>query len=422
VFADVARCEVLALVDARLQSFAIDTLVNNASDSGPIEAVEDDSTEDRGDAIDSCLRSAYLCTRFVVPAKITDDRMKRVIDAKRAVSRRHRHRTLETRVSRISHDRTDPSFLFHRPLEKVPRRRAADLLHGGWLVLAIRWAVFEEVLMTKCIIAATAAAALCAAAGCNRQLPASPDQSVAATASNAVTTAAAADRSQPLVVTGACSIDSALAQYRTALGALNPNVVGEQPGGRREINWDAVPAAATNTTTFPADFFNQPVTGRARGTVFSTDGSGLSVSDNDFFFINPAYADVFNAFSPVRTFMAIDSNTIRVDFFVAGTSTPALSTGFGVVFSDVDNNGSAAIKLIGENGNSLGKYQAPACAGGFSFVGVMFPSRLVAAVEITSGHGPLGADNADVSDRDHGPARDLVITDDFIYGEPRARQ
>ena len=34
--------------------------------------------------------------------------------------------------------------------------------------------------------------------------------------------------------------------------------------------------------------------------------------------------------------------------------------------------------------------------------------------------GPLGPDAADVSDRDHGPARDLVIMDDFIYGEPRA--
>jgi hypothetical protein len=91
-----------------------------------------------------------------------------------------------------------------------------------------------------------------------------------------------------------------------------------------------------------------------------------------------------------------------------------------VVFSDVDEMGSASIKLLGENGNSLGVYHAPPCAGGFSFVGVQFPTPLVAAVEIRSGQGPLGADAADVSDRDHGPARDLVIMDDFVYGEPRA--
>jgi len=98
----------------------------------------------------------------------------------------------------------------------------------------------------------------------------------------------------------------------------------------------------------------------------------------------------------------------------------ALPLGFGVVFSDVDELGSASIKLLGVNGNSLGVYQAPACPGGFSFVGVQFATPLVAAIEIRSGHGPLGPDAADVSDRDHGPARDLVIMDDFIYGEPRA--
>jgi hypothetical protein len=230
----------------------------------------------------------------------------------------------------------------------------------------------------------------------------------------------ASQRDQPVVITAACDITGAVDEYRALLGTLNPNVVGEQPGGRREINWDAVPAAQTNTNTFPGDFFNQPVAGRARGTVFSTDGSGFRVSDNDFADVNPEYADEFNAFSPLRTFSAVGSNELVVDFFVAGTTTSALSAGFGVVFSDVDNNGSAAIKLIAANGSSLGKYHAPRCPGGFSFVGVAFDSPIIASVEITSGKGPLGSDADDVSDRDRGPARDLVIMDDFIYGEPRA--
>jgi hypothetical protein len=92
---------------------------------------------------------------------------------------------------------------------------------------------------------------------------------------------------KPSVITASCDITTAVADYRALLGTINPNVVGEQPGGRREINWDAVPALNTNNNTFPADFFNQPVTGRARGVVFSTDGSGFRVSDNDFFDINP---------------------------------------------------------------------------------------------------------------------------------------
>jgi len=225
---------------------------------------------------------------------------------------------------------------------------------------------------------------------------------------------------QPVVITAACDLTAALTQYRAVLGALNGNNVGEQPGGRREINWDAVPAASTNTNTFPSDFFNQPVTGRARGVVFSTDGTGLRVSNNDFADVNPDYASDFNAFSPLRTFAPVGGNEVDVQFFVAGTSTQALSAGFGVVFSDVDNNGSASIKLIAADGSSLGKYHAPQCPSGFSFVGVAFSSPLISRVEILSGKGPLGSDAADVSGRDHGPARDLVIMDDFLYGEPRA--
>jgi hypothetical protein len=274
------------------------------------------------------------------------------------------------------------------------------------------------------IIAIVSVLGLGAAVACGRSSPASPDAIGGAAATP--TTAAAAEasnasqRAQSSVFAGACDISSALTDFRTVLGSLNPNVVGEQNGGRREVNWDAVPTAFTNTSNFPGDFFNQNFIPRARGVVLSTDGTGLSVSDDDFSFINAAYDAQFNSFSPVRTFSAIGSTTTRVDLFVAGTSTPARSTGFGVVFSDVDEMGSASIKLLGANGNSLGVYHAPACAGGFSFVGVQFPTPLVAAIEIRSGHGSLGADAADVSDRDHGPARDLVIMDDFVYGEPRA--
>jgi hypothetical protein len=274
------------------------------------------------------------------------------------------------------------------------------------------------------LIAIVGVIGLCATAACGRRSPVSPEAADPVAAAPAAAAASespnASDRAQPSVFTAACDITAALTDFRTALGPLNPNVVGEQNGGRREVNWDAVAPAFTNTSTFPGDFFNKNFTPRARGVVFSTDGTGLSVSDNDFAFINPAYASQFNSFSPIRTFSAIASAETRVDLFVAGTQTPARSTGFGVVFSDVDDHGSASVKLLGVNGNSLGVYHAPPCPGGFSFVGVQFPTPLVAAIDIQSGHGPLGPDAADVSDRDHGPARDLVIMDDFVYGEPRA--
>ena len=46
-------------------------------------------------------------------------------------------------------------------------------------------------------------------------------------------------------------------QFRAILGAPNGGVAGEQPAGRREINWDGAAAIPfNNRNDFPADFFN----------------------------------------------------------------------------------------------------------------------------------------------------------------------
>src|ERR1044072_6178499 len=114
-------------------------------------------------------------------------------------------------------------------------------------------------------------------AGCNFGSPMSPDRH--ADASTQMALPAEDDRgsvrSLGEVFTGAGDINAAIGAFRTALGTLNPNQPGSFGSGRREINWDAVPAQFTNTDDFPADFFNQPVPGRARGAVFSTPGAGL---------------------------------------------------------------------------------------------------------------------------------------------------
>jgi NAD(P)-dependent dehydrogenase (short-subunit alcohol dehydrogenase family) len=56
-------------VDAALGAFGkIDTLVNNAGDGGPTKPIQEYTTEDWFYTLNSCLTSAYLCTRFAVPA------------------------------------------------------------------------------------------------------------------------------------------------------------------------------------------------------------------------------------------------------------------------------------------------------------------------------------------------------------------
>ena len=109
--------------------------------------------------------------------------------------------------------------------------------------------------------------------------------------------------------------------------------------GRREINWDGgSPTNATTTLTGTPliTFLN------TRGANITTRGSGFvqappsGLADT---FGNSSYATIFHAFSPLRLFSPIGSNVTEVEFSVPGSNgnTPATSTGFGVVFSDVDS-------------------------------------------------------------------------------------
>ena len=288
-------------------------------------------------------------------------------------------------------------------------------------------------------------------AACSRNLPTATSGSNPATPDRVASSMRARSSSQAKVFTAGGDITPSVNAFRDALGALNANTPGSRSEGRREINWDAVPAAFTNTNDFPTDFFNQPVVGRARGAVFSTPGTGFRVSDVNFADLNPDFGTQFVFFSPVRTFAAVGSNRMTVTFFVPGSNVAATSTGFGVVFSDVDRRGSASIRLFDTEGRSLGRFTAPTAPGGVSFVGVTFPEAVVARVEIVSGQaavspdaidvgnrrgddddldsddrdddskrGPATSRDSDDHDRDHREPRDLVIMDDFIYGEPIA--
>jgi hypothetical protein len=275
--------------------------------------------------------------------------------------------------------------------------------------------------MTKSIFAMLSLVLVALLAGCGKT-PTNPNmvsdsRSIGAYAS---VKRGAADSERPEVFAAACDIRSTVSAYQTALGTLNPNQPGSFGSGRREINWDAVPAQFTNIDQFPADFFNGAATGRARGAVFTTPGTGFRVSDNNFKDVNQTYGDQFQFFSPIKTFIAVGDPVSGVNFFVPGTSTPATTNGFGVVFSDVDHLGSAQLRCFDASGRSLGTYLAPACPAGFSFVGVRFAGAVIARVEILSGHKALGADSFDISTPNENPSSDLVIMDDFIYGEPIA--
>jgi hypothetical protein len=225
----------------------------------------------------------------------------------------------------------------------------------------------------------------------------------------------------------AASIQSTVDQFRAALGATNnANNPGPLDSGRREINWDGgspTNAATTLTGTPLTTFLN------TRGANITTRGSGFVQAPPSGLadaFGNSSYATIFHAFSPLRLFSPIGSNVTQVQFSVPGSNgnTPATSTGFGVVFTDVDSPDgsrlrdrtgnrfpSTLIEYYGTHGELLFTSNAPASPGdgNLSFIGVVFSDARVAGVKIIAG---------DVAPGPNDDRRDVVMMDDFLYGEP----
>jgi len=234
----------------------------------------------------------------------------------------------------------------------------------------------------------------------------------------------------------AASIQSMVDACRAALGTPNNgNAAGPLTTGRREINWDGGNVNNQTTSLAGTPFAGFRVT---RGALFATpDGSGFvqapASADPVLFppggmagvFNNPTYATTFAPFSPSRLFSAIHGRVTDVEFFVPGGNGPATTTGFGAVFTDVDqpdgsgpgnkhgNRGaSTSIEYFGLNGKLLFSSFVPASPGDGtqSFLGIVFDDARIAAVRITSGDHAPGPDDGE---------KDIVMMDDFIYGEPQ---
>lgn len=222
----------------------------------------------------------------------------------------------------------------------------------------------------------------------------------------------------PTVVTATGAIQAKVDEFRALLGdPSNGGTAGEQAAGRREIGWDGAGANPfNNKNDFPAAFFNTNV---KSGAVFTTPGTGFRNDSLKFSELNAEYGNEFSAFSPTKIFSPVGSNVMDVLFQVAGQPTPAQVTGFGAVFSDADIVGATTIELFDAAGKSLAKISAPtrSDAAGLSFVGVKFEQPIVARVRITLGTGVLG-----VNDVSAGGTADIVVADNFFYGEPRKTQ
>ena len=234
----------------------------------------------------------------------------------------------------------------------------------------------------------------------------------------------------------AAAIQATIDQFRADLGGANNGTGGSFTSGRREINWDDVPDGFASPNAFPLVFFNTPVLGMPRGVVLSTpcnstgiflvsaDSSNPTATPVRFGNIDPSYPSTFTTNSPERLISTGGNcNITEVRFFIPGTNIPATVSGFGVVFVDVDiatSPNNSMILPFDKNGSLMtnGSSLIPnTFNGGLSFVGVSYNSgERIGSVRIVSGN---RSPDTGVID---GAGIDVVVLDDFVYGEPRAAE
>jgi hypothetical protein len=234
------------------------------------------------------------------------------------------------------------------------------------------------------------------------------------------------------------SIQSSVDAFRAALGEPNNgNAPGPLDNGRREINWDG--GGGVDVTTEPVTPFD--VFLDTRGGQFITPGTGLSQAPPSGgpqdglagLFNNQTYGTIFSTFSPLRLFTPVDSNITKALFFVPGTEGKDAATvrGFGAVFTDIDqpdgsgsdqkkeeeeeddHEASTLIEYFSTDDKLLFSSFVPASPGdgSLSFFGIVFDEARIAWVRITSGNVAPGPDDD--------KKNDIVVMDDFIYGEPQ---
>jgi len=214
------------------------------------------------------------------------------------------------------------------------------------------------------------------------------------------------------------SITDTVNDFRAALGdPNNGNNPGPLPTGRREINWDGGGPPVIDGTAPVTPF---TVFQNTRGATFTTPGTGLTQAAAtggllSLDLINPQYATLFAPFSPNRLFAPIGSNITDGFFSIPGTagSVPAGVSGFGVVFSDVDLAGTSI--AFSTTAGAIGPLPVATFAGNqtFSFLGIILgPTEgLITNTRIITGTTALGPSES--------PTVDLVVMDDFLYGEPQ---
>lgn len=224
----------------------------------------------------------------------------------------------------------------------------------------------------------------------------------------------------PLTITGHdAGTANALASFEAAIGgADNGTTAGEQAGGFRHVNWDAVAVNGADPGSTPIPGGHTVAVSQSRLQPWGLElGPEIAVANDGFHSVNSNVQ--FTPFSSPNVWAPFNSPTAELDVVApggqSGSPVAAQTRGLGVVLLGVTSN-ATTIQLY--NGQiPLLSQPAQAPTGATSFVGVLFPNAVVTRVVVTLGTG-------EIFDFDGGSAlpgpssSDLVAGDDVVLAEP----
>jgi len=222
-------------------------------------------------------------------------------------------------------------------------------------------------------------------------------------------------------------LERAVNKFKALLGGqANSAQTGPLKDGFRVINWDG-----GAPFDMPFDFFN---TNAPLGALFFAKGNKFAISnpmgepvDDKFDSINARAAKNFIVFSKERLFTPVKGNILVTKFRVPGKNIPAAVSGFGAVYVDVRRWRTSFLDLRDARGCRIIRVYVPPKRKGLSFVGVRVKSvqyrkhgkwyKANAPAPVYKATMKLG--NTPISSKRYYSKTDIVVTDDFIYGEPQ---
>jgi hypothetical protein len=213
--------------------------------------------------------------------------------------------------------------------------------------------------------------------------------------------------------------------FRAALGPLNAGLPpGAMPDGRREITWDdaANPYDVAPYFTTGGAYMDEGIYMSQPRTRVQISAPAGGDTPPEFGHINPAYPSYFAPFSGTQLFSPLDQNAAEFSLAIPLDCPPApciytgVSRGIGAVFSDVDRPFTTYLQARDAFGRPLGAFFVPATPGDetYSFLGIVALQPVISRAYFSLGNRPLVEGALETGDVD------LVVLDDFIFGDLRA--